>query len=213
MRIKYPRTFHLPWSLGATSDDKTHSPAAIVEMFGGREVVVTEKMDGENTSIYSDGYTHARSLDSAHHSSRARLKALAAAMAHNIPEGWRVCGENVYAEHSVGYDRLTSHFYVFAIFDQYGSMLGWDEMVEWSQLLGLEVVPLLFRGVYDEKSIRETWVGQSAFGDEGEGYVIRLADAIGAEEFRRCVAKFVRENHVQTDTHWMHSTIVPNGLV
>ena len=23
MRIKYPRTYHLPWSLGSTDDDKT----------------------------------------------------------------------------------------------------------------------------------------------------------------------------------------------
>lgn len=210
MRIKYPRTFHLPWSLGATDDDKTHSPEDIVRMFEGEEVVVTEKLDGENTTIYSDGYTHARSIDSAHHPSRARLKALAAEMAHNIPEGWRICGENVYAKHSVRYNRLTAYFYVFAIWDEFNSMLSWNEMVEWATLLDLEVVPLLYRGIYDEEAIRGAWQSQSAFGDEGEGYVVRTADAIGAEEFRSSVAKYVRANHVQTDIHWMHGVVTPN---
>ena len=31
-------------------------------------------MDGENSTIYPDGYTHARSIDSAHHPSRSHLK-------------------------------------------------------------------------------------------------------------------------------------------
>lgn len=44
--IKYPRTFHLPWSLGATSDDKVLKN---VDHFEGTCVVITEKMDGENS--------------------------------------------------------------------------------------------------------------------------------------------------------------------
>ena len=41
-RYKYPRTYHLPWSEGASSDDKTHSLSKIAEMFANQEVVVTE---------------------------------------------------------------------------------------------------------------------------------------------------------------------------
>lgn len=57
MRTHYPRTAHLPWSPGATSDD-----VRIADLSGltGREVVVTEKLDGENTTLYADGL-HARS--------------------------------------------------------------------------------------------------------------------------------------------------------
>lgn len=36
-------------------------------------VVITEKMDGENTTLYRDGL-HARSLDSRHHPSRNWVK-------------------------------------------------------------------------------------------------------------------------------------------
>lgn len=72
MRIKYPRTLHLPWSLGRTSDDKVLSS---MDHFSGREVVVTEKMDGENTTIYSDGL-HARSTTSQRHPSRSWVASL-----------------------------------------------------------------------------------------------------------------------------------------
>ena len=42
--MKYPRSFHLPWSRGYTDDDKV---ARNVNHFIGKEVVVTEKLDGE----------------------------------------------------------------------------------------------------------------------------------------------------------------------
>lgn len=44
-RYKYPRTYHLSSSPGKTSDDKVISD---MSEFEGKEVVVTEKMDGEN---------------------------------------------------------------------------------------------------------------------------------------------------------------------
>jgi hypothetical protein len=112
--VKYPRTFHLPWSQGATDDDKVLSS---VKHFEGKEVVISEKKDGENTTIYSDGYCHARSLDSAHHPSRSWVKSLASSLVGSIPEGWRICGENLYARHSISYEALPSYFMVFGIYD------------------------------------------------------------------------------------------------
>jgi len=50
MRVKYPRTPHLPWSPGASSDDVRHLN---IDHFKNKQVVVTEKMDGENTSLYT----------------------------------------------------------------------------------------------------------------------------------------------------------------
>ena len=58
--VKYPRTYHLPWS-SPSSDDRV---ASSLNHFVGQEVVVTEKLDGENTSLYND-YVHARSLEKA----------------------------------------------------------------------------------------------------------------------------------------------------
>ena len=210
-RYKYPRTYHVPWSPGATSDDKTHSMLQVNEMFHHQEVVVTEKLDGENSSIYADAYTHARSIDSAHHPSRSRLKALASEISHNIPDGFRLCGENVYAKHSIAYSNLSSYFYLFSIFDG-ENCLSWKDTQEYAALLELSLVPVLYQGMWDPKIIRACWTGRSHAGDVGEGYVIRLASSFSLSSFSKSVAKFVRANHVQTDTHWMHQSITPNTL-
>lgn len=203
-RFKYPRTPHLPWSEGATSDDKIMKSVALFE---GQEVVVTEKMDGENSTIYRDG-THARSTTSGHHQSRSWLKALQGRIGHEIPSGTRLCGENVYAKHSIAYHDLPGYFLLFSVWE--GPVcLSWDDTAELAALLDLPTVPVLYRGPWNETKVRECYSGKSTYGDVAEGYVVRTVD-----QFEGCfpVAKFVRANHVQTDTHWMHASVVPNCL-
>jgi hypothetical protein len=208
MRTKYPRTWHLPFSKGATDDDKT---LGSVDHFVEQEVVVTEKMDGENTTIYSDSYMHARSVDSRSHESQTWVRAFAANVGHDIPEGWRVCGENVYAQHSISYNRLETYFYVFAIYNEDNVCLSWDETVEWAALLGLTTVPVLYRGIWNEEAIKACYDGTSKVGDEGEGYVVRLAGSFAYDDFSRSLAKFVREDHVQTGAkHWRSCAVVAN---
>ncbi|MEM7537286.1 MAG: RNA ligase family protein [Chloroflexota bacterium] len=204
MYIKYPRTPHLPWSPGATADD-----VRIINTshFNGLRVVVTEKLDGENTSMYRD-HIHARSIDSLHHPSRNRVKQLHATIAHEIPVGWRLCGENVYARHSIAYEALVGYFYLFSIWNERNECLSWDETVEWSTLLGLPTPLVIFEGVWDEAQIAGIQVDEARV----EGYVVRLADGFRHDDFSSSVAKWVRPNHVQTDVHWMHQPIVPNRL-
>ena len=129
---KYPRTPHLPWSPGATSDDVY---LVSLDGFEGKDVVVSEKMDGENTSLYREGM-HARSIDGRGHPSRDWVKRWHAGIAHEIPEGWRFCGENVYARHSVGYDSLKHYFYLFSVWTDENWCLSWTETEEWAELLG-----------------------------------------------------------------------------
>ena len=209
-RIKYPRTFHLPWSMGATFDDKTLKTP---EQFYGKEVVVTEKLDGENTTIYDDGYVHARSLDSRSHESQAWVRALAARLRHDIPRGWRVCGENMFAKHSLSYDKLATYFYVFAIYDENNYCLSWDDTVQWASLMGLTTVPTLYRGPWNEVRVRACYTGKSRVGREGEGYVVRVASGFPYRAFSRSLAKFVRADHVQPDAkHWKLQRVVPNKI-
>ncbi len=205
--VKYGRTFHLPWSPGATDDDKVLDSVA---HFVGHEVVVTEKMDGENTTVYPTGYTHARSVDSKSHPSRDWLKANAAQWAWKIPSGWRVCGENLYARHSISYTTLPSYFMMFGVFDENDMALDWDTVESLALELQVPTVPVLYRGPWDETNIRKLFTGESQCGGAQEGYVVRLARSFRWEE--SAIAKFVRTNHVQTDDHWMHKAVIPNGL-
>lgn len=208
-RYKYPRSYHLPWSEGATSDDKTLTS---VSHFVGQDVVVSEKCDGENTSIYPDGYVHARSLDGRTHESQAWVRALAGRIGRDIPTTMRVCGENVYARHSIGYEALDSYFYTFGIFEG-DTSLSWEEVEAYSEMLGLSTVPVLYRGVWDEAAVKGCYTGTSRCGGIQEGYVVRLARSFTLDEYPVALAKFVRENHVAAGTaHWRSQAVVPNKL-
>ncbi|MFB4278555.1 RNA ligase family protein [Nonomuraea sp. MTCD27] len=203
MRVHYPRTPHLPWSPGVTSDDVR---AGDLSGLRGREVVVTEKLDGENTTLYADGM-HARSPDSAHHPSRAWVKGLQGRIGGRIPAGWRVCGENMYARHSIAYQGLESWFYGFSVWAG-DRCLDWDGTVAFLRGLGIPVPPVLWRGVFDERALRGLRLDLA----RQEGYVVRAVEGFGREEFAGRVAKWVRREHVTTGTHWMHATVVPNAL-
>lgn len=212
-RTKYPRTFHLPWSLGATDDDKTLSLEEVEAMFKGKHVVVTEKLDGENTTIYPDGTCHARSLDSGHHPSRSTVKALAAAIGHKIPKDWRVLGENLYAKHSIEYTALENHFVMFGIVNENNVSLPWPFVRSWSRELEVPTVPEIYRGIWDAKKIKALYPFPSKVGGNvAEGYVVRVVDEFSMNEFNKNVAKFVRANHVTTENHWMQGPVVPNKL-
>ena len=205
--IKYPKTPHLPFSPGFDPDDEMLHD---VSHFIGKEIVVTTKMDGENASLYCDGY-HVRSLDSRHHISRSWLKALHATIKDQIPQQWRVCGENLFACHSLHYTALPSYFLVFSIWNEENISLSWDETKEWAALLDLITVPELYRGLWDEEAVKVCYTGKS-FGAAQEGYVVRLAGAFHYNDFSKSVSKWVRKNHVTTSANWMTQPVVANKL-
>lgn len=225
-RTKYPRTFQLPFSESNSSDDVWWKNC---DNFVGKEVVVSEKLDGENTTIYRDGFVHARSVDSSHHPSRSLIKQTASEMYFNIPEGLRLCGENLFAYHSIFYTDLPSLFMAFSMYDG-NRCLSWDDTTEYAALLGLEMVPVLYRGLWDEKLIRGLWTGKGTYPTyesdvvfdpkfpedfrpcHAEGYVVRVVDSFDYERFPVCAAKWVRANHVRTDSHWMERPPVRNLL-
>lgn len=202
---KYPRTFHLPWSLGATSDDKTLSS---VDCFKGQRVVVTLKMDGENTTLYHNGL-HARSLDYSYHESRSWMQNKHGEISHRIPKNLRICGENLFAKHAIHYQDLENYFMVFSVWEG-DKCLSWEETKRISSQLELMTVPVIFEGVFDEKAIKAAF---KPFEKAHEGYVVRLADSFQYNDFSKSLAKFVRANHVaEGSEHWKHQQVVKNKI-
>ncbi len=206
--VKYPKTAHLPWSGTIQKDDRVQ---AVPSAWVGQTVVVTEKMDGENTSIYRD-HIHARSVDSPNHLSRNWVKNWAASIQHEIPDGWRICGENLYARHTIPYGDLPHFFLGFSIWNEANVCLSWAETQEWFDLLGIVPVPVLYEGIYNE-----TWIRALATREwmrDHEGYVIRPAAAFTFRQFTAVTAKYVRPGHNQDgSTHgFRYKRVIPNHL-
>ena len=186
------------------SDDKVLLDTAC---FNGKLVVVTEKMDGENTTLYRD-HLHARSIDSRHHPSRDWIKGLHAEISQMIPEGWRFCGENLYARHSIEYLELESFFYLFSIWDENNYCLSWDRTLDWAKSINLSVPTIFYQGIWDEKTIQRLTLDVS----KQEGYVVRTQESYHYKDFHKHNAKWVRQNHVQTGEKWMHQAVALNRL-
>jgi len=206
--IKYPRTYHLPWSPGLTKDDRQMSNISTLE--NADSVVVTVKMDGECTTMYND-YIHARSIDYNPHPSRSWVKSIQNKISFDIPKGWRVCGENLFAKHSISYENLDDYFLVFSIWNDKNICLSWEETKEWCELLGLKHVPVIYEGKWYNNLINSLY-NEFHNNDECEGYVIRVSDSFPYKDFRNCVGKYVRKNHVQTHGHWMRSKLIKNKI-
>lgn len=207
--VKYPRTYHLSTSPNLQNNDRQHKNESF---FMGKEVVATIKVDGECTSMYPN-YMHPRSTEYSYHGSRTWVKALHGRIAHEIPEGYRLCGENLYAKHSIHYHHLKDFFYLYNIWNDINVALSWDETLEYAELLELIVVPTFFRGLWDPVEIHnayKTYCTQSK--DLVEGYVIRLVEPIPMHMYKNATAKWVRRGHVQTSEFWMTQPVIPNEL-
>jgi hypothetical protein len=206
---KYPRTLHLPFSEGITNDDKVLKDISILN---GKTFIVTVKMDGENTTMYRD-HVHARSTSAMTHPSQHYMKAYWASICHKIPRDWRICGENLYACHSIPYNSLTNFFQVFNIWTDKNESLSLDDAMEFCYLNELEFVPLLTR--VQITNGRELEFINQLFHIEiekcEEGIVISNIESFHYNDFSNNVAKAVRANHVQTSIHWSKSW-KPNKL-
>ena len=206
---KYPRTYHLPYSPGSTNDDKKLQDGWF-EYYRGKEIVITEKLDGSNISMSQNGVCErstavetrkpwARNLWDPQEGLYWRIKTL-------IGSNETLFGENLYGEHSIHYDKLPSYFHLFAVSTE-SVWESWESVKLFGAILGVKTVPELWRGfIHTEKQLEELvnkFVKEpSVYGDPREGVVVRLTSSFPLDDFKHCVCKWVRPNHVQTDEHW-----------
>lgn len=201
---KYPRTYHFPFSQGAVNDDRIQAQWQDILQ---HELVITEKLDGENSCIKSNG-VYARSHAAVNRNPWARpVWDIWERVGRSLGD-LHLFGENLYAIHSIEYQRLEHYFYVFAVRDG-DTWLSWDDVTAYAQVLELPVVPVLRRGFFDAESLKQAIHSQqqngSTFGGISEGVVCRTAAAFNDDLFAQNVLKYVRKNHVQTDEHWIRN--------
>jgi hypothetical protein len=128
-----------------------------------------------------------------------------------LGDGFYLFGENMEGIHSIEYSNLESYFYIFGIRDN-GIWLPWEKVEEYSYLLDLPTVPILFKGrVSSEKELKDITealvLEGSSLGGEREGIVVRNAGEFSNDDFGINVIKWVRKNHIKTDSHWSRNWV------
>lgn len=219
---KYNRTMHFPFSPGAQNDDRI---ATSMGKLVGVEIVITEKMDGSNTSLESRGCFSRSHAGPPLHASFDGLKALHGTIGSQIPPDMQFFGEWCYARHSIEYSELPGYFLLFGIRELQSPTdldesvwYSWEEVEEYAKgFLGVPTVPVLFKGqVNSEKELQElieSFMNQpSVCGGIREGVVARVAQSFLNKDFGECIMKCVRANHVQTSEHWKTQEIIKNKL-
>jgi RNA ligase len=194
---KYPRTYHLSWSPGATNDDRISDS---VESLIGIDIVITEKLDGSNASITKDGVYARSHVDFSKNPWDKEMWNIYYKIKNDISEGVFLFGENMEGIHSIEYSNLTSYFYIFGVIDN-NIWVPWSEVEEYSFLLDIPTVPVLFKGVVNSekelKELTETLSKQpSSLGGIRECIVVRNADMFHNDDFSTNVMKWVRKGHV-----------------
>ncbi len=213
--MKYGRTYHYPFSPGTTSDDRIND-RYWEDMQEIETLVHTEKLDGENNCLNRNGVF-----------ARSHAAPTVSPWTQQIRQRWQLMkndlgdlelfGENLYAIHSIEYQRLETHYFVFAIrcLDMW---LSWDEVKFYASAFDLPVVPelatLRING-YTESGLRDEIIHMaqepSVFGSfdvqtqtacSREGVVTRNTGEYPVAEFAHNVFKYVRRGHVKTDEHW-----------
>jgi ATP-dependent RNA circularization protein (DNA/RNA ligase family) len=200
---KYPRTYHLKFSPGATNDDRI---AISHDSILGIDIVITEKLDGSNGSIVKNGVYGRSHAEFSRNPWDKEMWNIWNRIKKDIDEDMFVFGENLEGIHSIEYTNLKSYFYIFGIRDN-NIWIPWDNVEEFAYLVDLPTVPVLYRGIINTEEELNQIITQlskqpSSLGGIREGVVIRNASLFHNDHFSENVMKFVRKNHVTTDKHW-----------
>jgi hypothetical protein len=204
-QTKFPRISHVDFSPGTTSDDRIADDLSGVI---GVEIVMTEKLDGENRGITNEG-CYARShvdFTTSRWSNYSRT-VLWPRIKDWIADDVCLFGEDLEAIHSIEYSELTDYFYLFGIRDK-TTWQSWDAVELVATLLEVPTAPVLFRGVVNsEEELKQIVVDlvskPSKLGSNiMEGVVIRPTAEFEDDSFSKSVFKWVRKDHVQTTEHW-----------
>ena len=202
----YPRTPCWPWSPSTPRGDRTTTTPGD---FLGREIVVTEKLDGASTALYQG-----QALDRSGSTKAPWLGMARRNHAWKVQEqGLVIYGEDLYAVHSINYNpmKTAETFRMFALMRD-DTFAAWDEVTATAAELDIPTVPILWQGtatnLQDLMNILENLhQQQSALGPDMEGLVIRSREKFARRRFRRNVCKSVRANHVQQEQHWRRNWI------
>jgi hypothetical protein len=220
MSDKYGRTYHFSFSPGATNDDKINQNWW-EDLKRIKQVVITEKLDGQNNCLNASGIYARSHIDQSNYPWDKYLRDEWLYFKDQLGD-LELFGENLYAIHSIKYLKLEDYFYQFAVRNK-DRWLSWDEVNTYAAMLNFKTVPFIDTWSYNPKlndhkqklefqklieSISKqssTFLSVDILTNKScsmEGVVVRNIDCFSIDSFSHNVFKFVRAYHVTTDEHW-----------
>lgn len=155
-----------------------------LEKYNGKEIIVTEKIDGANASIHIDenGQATCYSRNIELHTGET-LRGFYQFVQELIKQSSLTTLRNItiYGEwlvpHKINYiEQAYKNFYVFAVYSEStNSYIQWSEVESVAKFLGLSLCPVFYNGRFTSNKVNEqvlNFVGKSMLGNEGEGVVI-----------------------------------------
>ena len=138
---KYPRTLHAQFSLGTTSDDR-FMPDGYVDVFAEYpSLVITEKLDGENTCMNKYGaFSRSHTSPTVHPWAQPLIERQK--KIKNDLGDVELFGEGMFGIHSLEYSKLDSYFYLFAVRNK-DMWLSWEEVCFYAEMFDFPTVPVL----------------------------------------------------------------------
>jgi hypothetical protein len=206
--MKYFRTYHFPFSPGTTSDDRISDN---YDFLIGREIVISEKLDGQNNALTKNGvFARSHAVPTEHPWDKYLIDEHKKMI---IPEDTIIYGESMYAIHSIEYKNLPSYYNIFSVLEE-DTFLSWDDVKITSDIIGYPTVPVLFEGILSspedlKKKVTELVSKTSVYNSyrngvasNMEGVVVRLREKFRVSNSDVSILKWVCEKHVNTDDHW-----------
>ncbi|MCI5056135.1 MAG: RNA ligase family protein [Flavobacteriales bacterium] len=135
---KYCRSLHAQISLGTTSDDR-FMPDGYVGAFSDLDLVLTEKLDGQNNCFNKYGVFARSHTSTSQHPWDKPMRERWELIKNDLND-LEIFGENMYGIHSIEYTKLESYYYVFAV-REHDTWLSWEEVQFYANLLDFPVVP------------------------------------------------------------------------
>jgi hypothetical protein len=130
----------------------------------------------------------------------------------DMPVGFTLYGELLFAQHTVFYNKLPDYFLAFDVYDKKNDyFLPRDEQDKFCAHQGFKQVPKLAEGHFKITELFPLIPKVSTYGDEwAEGIVVKKYTKKGYWRAKLVRAEFIKR--MEEDEHWMHHNFAKNLL-
>lgn len=188
-----------------TDEDRLENFPQLFDKFVGKEVYVSEKLDGSSATFINDGSLHvcSRNLELKDTEKNTMWNiARRYDLVNRLPKGYALQAETVgegIQKNPLGIKG--QDIYVFNVVDiQTRKLLTLDESLNLCRVIGVPFVPIVYRGIFKWNSIQELkqFANEARYenGEYAEGVVLRLTEPeYCAELGKELSVKVISENY------------------